>query len=227
MNAPSPLSTIAETPRYPRVIPSIPEADGVGWIAVPSVTSTSTVAKWTLRNEEWVQVLFAIHQGEPPVTDIKELDDDCACGGGAISGHATGCPEAARFASPPSPAPAESGAVARRPATESEAWLLGYIADLRRNPNRFASEIVELEAIAFWLSHPSPAPSASGGEGDAGKKVADRCHPSHVTRISMDASSYDEICVKCGATDHIGGWGKLAKPCPCASLPTQESEDGR
>jgi hypothetical protein len=36
------------------------------------------------------------------VTDIKELDDDCACGGGAISGHATGCPEAARFASPPS-----------------------------------------------------------------------------------------------------------------------------
>ena len=44
------------------------------------------------------------------MTDIKESDDDCACGGGAISGHATGCPEAARFASPPSPA--ESGAVA-------------------------------------------------------------------------------------------------------------------
>ena len=58
---PSPL--IAETPRYMRVIPSIPEADGAGWIEVPSVTSTSTVAKWTLRNEEWVQVLFAIHQG--------------------------------------------------------------------------------------------------------------------------------------------------------------------
>ena len=57
------LSTIAETPRYMRVIPSIPEADGAGWIEVPSVTSTSTVAKWTLRNEEWVQVLFAIHQG--------------------------------------------------------------------------------------------------------------------------------------------------------------------
>ena len=56
---PSPLS---ET-RYMRVIPSIPEADGAGWIEVPSVTSTSTVAKWTLRNEEWVQVLFAIHQG--------------------------------------------------------------------------------------------------------------------------------------------------------------------
>ncbi len=40
-------------------------------------------------------------------------------------------------------------------------------------------------------------------------------HPSHVTRISMDASSYDEICVNCGATDVVaGGWGKLAEPCP-------------
>jgi len=46
------------------------------------------------------------------------------------------------------------------------------------------------------------------------KPALDRCHPSHVTRISMDASSYDEICVNCGATDHIGGWGALAKPCP-------------
>lgn len=36
----------------------------------------------------------------PLAMTIKELDDDCACGGGAISGHATGCPEAARFASP-------------------------------------------------------------------------------------------------------------------------------
>ncbi len=40
-------------------------------------------------------------------------------------------------------------------------------------------------------------------------------HPSHVTRISMDASTYDEICVNCGATDEvIGGWGRLALPCP-------------
>lgn len=39
-------------------------------------------------------------------------------------------------------------------------------------------------------------------------------HPSHVTRISMDASTYDEICVNCGATDIAGGgWGNLAKPC--------------
>jgi hypothetical protein len=31
----------------------------------------------------------------------------------------------------------------------------------------------------------------------------------------MDASSYDEICVNCGATDRSGvGWGKLAEPCP-------------
>ncbi|MBU6321203.1 hypothetical protein KGO04_01515, partial [Patescibacteria group bacterium] len=40
-------------------------------------------------------------------------------------------------------------------------------------------------------------------------------HPSHETRISLDASTYDEICVNCGATDRVpGGWGNLAFPCP-------------
>lgn len=40
-------------------------------------------------------------------------------------------------------------------------------------------------------------------------------HPSHETRVSMDASSWDEICVHCGHTDQVlGGWGKLAEPCP-------------
>jgi hypothetical protein len=44
--------------------------------------------------------------------------------------------------------------------------------------------------------------------------VKDECHPSHVTRAS-DASSYDEICVNCGARDIAGGgWGKLKYPCP-------------
>jgi hypothetical protein len=39
-------------------------------------------------------------------------------------------------------------------------------------------------------------------------------HPSHVTRFS-DASTFDEICVNCGATDEVpGGWGQLAYPCP-------------
>jgi hypothetical protein len=41
-----------------------------------------------------------------------------------------------------------------------------------------------------------------------------RKHPSHKTRFS-DASSYDEICIYCGATDLVpGGWGELAYPCP-------------
>ena len=39
-------------------------------------------------------------------------------------------------------------------------------------------------------------------------------HPSHKTRFSMDASSWDEICIYCGHTDRAGGgWGKLADPC--------------
>ena len=40
--------------------------------------------------------------------------------------------------------------------------------------------------------------------------------PTHKTRFS-DASSFDEVCVKCGATDIAGGgWGQLAQPCPKA-----------
>lgn len=36
----------------------------------------------------------------------------------------------------------------------------------------------------------------------------------HITRIS-DASSFDEICINCGATDEVpGGLGALAYPCP-------------
>ena len=42
-------------------------------------------------------------------------------------------------------------------------------------------------------------------------------HPSHVLRFSMDASTFDEICVNCGAHDEVpGGWGRLAEPCPNA-----------
>ncbi len=52
------------------------------------------------------------------------------------------------------------------------------------------------------------------------KKVEDKLHPSHVTRYS-DASSFDEICTNCGATDMVpGGWGQLALPCP--SVPVKE-----
>lgn len=43
-------------------------------------------------------------------------------------------------------------------------------------------------------------------------ETKDELHSSHETRIS-DASSFDEICVNCGATDRIGSWGKLAYPC--------------
>jgi hypothetical protein len=39
-------------------------------------------------------------------------------------------------------------------------------------------------------------------------------HSSHDTRFS-DASSYDYVCVNCGAHDISGaGWGDLALPCP-------------
>jgi hypothetical protein len=42
--------------------------------------------------------------------------------------------------------------------------------------------------------------------------MSDTLHPSHVTRFS-DASSFDEICVNCGAVDRLGSWGALGDPC--------------
>lgn len=49
-------------------------------------------------------------------------------------------------------------------------------------------------------------------------------HPSHRTRFSFDASSWDEICEKCGATDTIGGWGRLADPCPNEHQPKENTD---
>lgn len=54
----------------------------------------------------------------------------------------------------------------------------------------------------------------------------DTKHDSHVTRFSMDASSWDEICVNCGNTDKVpGGWGELARPCPNPGRPYRTLED--
>ncbi len=54
------------------------------------------------------------------------------------------------------------------------------------------------------------------------------CHPSHKTRMSMDASTFDEICINCGATDQVpGGWGQLAEPCPCPGTGSKPARDGQ
>lgn len=55
--------------------------------------------------------------------------------------------------------------------------------------------------------------------------MSDRLHPSHVTRAS-DASTYDTICINCGAHDQTpGGWGDLAKP--CSKVPSVKQKDAR
>lgn len=49
-------------------------------------------------------------------------------------------------------------------------------------------------------------------------------HPSHETRISMDSSLYDEVCVNCGRTDGLGSIGRenqLKHPC---AYPKKTSE---
>jgi len=51
-------------------------------------------------------------------------------------------------------------------------------------------------------------------------------HPSHKTRLS-DASTFDEICEICGATDEVpGGWGQLADPCPGPLTPADALDRG-
>lgn len=52
-------------------------------------------------------------------------------------------------------------------------------------------------------------------------------HPSHKTRFS-DASTFDEICTLCGATDEIGGFGNLQYPCNPRVKPTdvKQTEEG-
>lgn len=54
----------------------------------------------------------------------------------------------------------------------------------------------------------------------------DQLHPSHQVRVSMDASSYDHVCINCGETDQVpGGWGKLKEPCVLIGAPGKYSDD--
>lgn len=48
-------------------------------------------------------------------------------------------------------------------------------------------------------------------------------HPSHKTRYS-DASTFDEVCEQCGATDEQGST-RLSEPCPNAPPPARSERD--
>lgn len=78
---------------------------------------------------------------------------------------------------------------------------------------------------ALRQSKPQALPDGCGG--GTAMTVSPKAqvkHPSHVTR-SSDASTFDEVCVNCGATDQVpGGWGKLAEPCPVAASPSPSSD---
>lgn len=55
----------------------------------------------------------------------------------------------------------------------------------------------------------------------------DKLHPTHRTRIS-DASSFDEICILCGATDIAGGgWGRLAFACSASDAKREAFDTAR
>lgn len=47
-----------------------------------------------------------------------------------------------------------------------------------------------------------------------------KTHASHRTRVSLDASSYDEICDICHQTDADGG-KRLSRPCPGPDAPIE------
>lgn len=47
-------------------------------------------------------------------------------------------------------------------------------------------------------------------------------HPTHKTRFSWDASTYDIYCERCGACDRYGDMRDLERPCP----KREEKKDG-
>lgn len=51
-------------------------------------------------------------------------------------------------------------------------------------------------------------------------------HASHKTRFS-DSSVYDEVCTLCGATDELGSFGELSKPCPAASSQVDDRHEAQ
>ena len=50
-------------------------------------------------------------------------------------------------------------------------------------------------------------------------------HYTHRTRFSFDASTYDEICELCGATDGIMTFGQLAYECPASDEKRQKYDE--
>lgn len=78
-----------------------------------------------------------------------------------------------------------------------------------------AKEVPRVRALCCVDAQEAHAPRTDiGGLMMDNATPENRCHPSHVTRFSFGASSYDEVCTLCGATDIAGGgWGKLRFPC--------------
>jgi len=100
-----------------------------------------------------------------------------------------------------------------------------YEQNEAHRPGNHVRIVDEIKEVLFTTGHDLPKHAAMDNSvvgqnmtpcqiSASHQSSAAGCHPSHTTR-SSDASSFDEVCTKCGATDIAGGgWGKLAEPCP-------------
>jgi len=107
------------------------------------------------------------------------------------------------------------------------------LAIVARNAHTLArsiEEVLEYDAAkAIKAVRPTRVeiPKTPTGVKEVKGEWPDKKYPSHVTRGS-DASSFDEVCVHCGATDRSGGgWGALRYPCPyVAEQEAKKKADG-
>jgi hypothetical protein len=119
------------------------------------------------------------------------------------------------YATPISPAPVSVG---ERPEDTAEQFIQAAIDNAPEPLRRLGEWLANVLDEDLWPTAERMLLAVASPP--AQEPPADQLHPSHVTRAS-DASTYDEVCTRCGATDVTGGgWGKLAEPCSAAQEPT-------
>jgi hypothetical protein len=101
-----------------------------------------------------------------------------------------------------------------------EAYVLAALSWVWEAQQRDAERKAKEEAAAFFSTWTNDLPGFSRclsyaeyqKQYEQIVELPNKCHPSHKTRAS-DASSFDEVCIKCGARDSLGSWGDLRFPC--------------
>lgn len=87
------------------------------------------------------------------------------------------------------------------------------IRDFSTLPRLPADELCHLRAVAYYEQLSTEDKARADKYCTPLTPLKDERHPTHRTRYS-DASTFDQVCVLCGARSITGGgWGDLKFPC--------------